>query len=127
MGKADLAAVSKELAKDPDGKHLVACVDSGSVAAVLDATNELPGHQVAPPKGQRGGLWYESANGGKIANAGKVRSQARTADGVALPQMSWQNANVKMPILSVRRMVSKGARVEFLMEEVLYICQTTNR
>ena len=85
MGKVDLAAISKELDKDPDGQHLVACVDSGSVAAVLDAPKELPGHQIVPSKGQQRGLVYESANGGKIANEGKVRIQARTSDGAALP------------------------------------------
>lgn len=113
MGKVNLAAVTKELEKDKGNKHLLACVDSGSVAAVLDAEKEVPGHPVVPSKGQKQGLCYESASGSKIANEGKVKLQARNPDGVSLPPMSWQNAKVKMPILSVRRMVRKGARVEF--------------
>lgn len=115
LGKVNLAAVPNELDKDQGNKHLLACVDSGSVAAVIDAEKELPGHRVAPSKGQEQGLCYASPHGGNITNEGKARVQARTPDGAPMPPMSRQNANVSMPILSVRRMVRKGARVEFSM------------
>ena len=65
MGKADVRAISKELDMDPECHHLAACVGSGSVAAALDATKELPDHHIVTSKGQRTGLMHESANGGQ--------------------------------------------------------------
>lgn len=114
-GKADLASVAKEMPRTKDGKHLLACVDSGSVTTVLDAEKELHGHPILPSKSQRQGLNYVGANGGKIANEGKVKVNIKTTNGVRLTDVTFQNAKVKMPILSVRRIVRKGSRVEFFV------------
>ena len=110
--KVNLAAVANLLPKDK--KHLLACVDSGSVVTVVDAQNELPGHTIKKSKAQHNGVQYSAANGTRIPNEGKVQVSARTIDGIELPPLTFQNAKVSMPILSVRRLVRKGSRVEFL-------------
>ena len=108
----NLAAVAKLLPKDQ--KHLLACVDSGSVVTVVDAEKELPTHNIQKSKAQHNGVQYAAANGSRIPNEGKVQVTARTTDGIPLPPLTFQNAKVSMPILSVRRLVRKGSRVEFL-------------
>ena len=95
---------------------MTACVDSGAVVQVLGAQKEVPKHPVQVSKAQAKGTEYVAANGARIANEGKVKLKAVTEEGVELPEMTWQNAKVSMPILSVRRLVRKGSRVEFAGE-----------
>ena len=88
-------------------------VDSGSVDDVADVNNEFPDHTVKEGKAQQQGVKYVAAGGAEIPNEGESKVTLMSDDGFLLPQITFQNAKVGMPIMSVRRLVRKGSKVEF--------------
>jgi len=78
-------------------------VDSGSYCHAIDADVELPEHTVEPLKDKELGKDAESACGGIMKRFGKVRTEG-SVDGMPL-NIRWNAMKVKVPILSVRRLV----------------------
>ena len=56
---------------------------------------------------------YRCAGGAEIANEGEVTVKAVDANGTPMPTIVFQHAKIGMPILSVRKLAKKGAKVEF--------------
>ena len=78
-------------------------VDSGSFCHAIDAEVELPSHEISPiPEGENKGDGG-AACGSVIKRLGKVKTRG-SVEGVPL-NVQWNAMRVKVPILSVRRLV----------------------
>ena len=115
-----IARIINSAGKRPTKPHKIAtkkgefisCVDSGSVATVANAKKTFPNEKVEPSKASTNGVAYVAADGGLMPNRGEVTVNVVAGD-VDLGPMKWQDADVNMPILSVRRIAKKGSRVSF--------------
>ena len=93
--------------------EIISVVDSGSVEIVADAKKTFPAHTVTPSKASEKGVAYVSASNTIMPNRGEVTVDLTAGNGVKLEGVKWQDAPVNMPILSVRKVARKGARVTF--------------
>ena len=84
----------------PDEKLVM--VDSGSFCHAINARKELPGHFVHPVKGCDDSTNAESACGGIMKRRGRVKTLS-SIDEMELA-LKWNDMDVKVPILSVRRL-----------------------
>ena len=89
-------------------------VDSGSFCHAIDAEVELPSHVISPiPEGENKGDG-EAADGSIIKRLGKVKTHG-SVQGVPL-NIQWNAMKVKVPILSVRKLVHDNHNVRFNRE-----------
>ena len=86
-------------------------VDSGSFCHAINAHEELPSHSIKPLTSSDNCQDAESACGGIIKRFGKVKTQG-LVDGQSL-DIKWDAMNVKVPILSVRKLVRDNHNVKF--------------
>ena len=68
--------------------------------------------EVQPSKGQRKMIECTAARGSKLPNKGQVTVTHVTDDGVEVP-FTFQNIDVAIPILSIRRVAARDARITF--------------
>jgi hypothetical protein len=112
----DPKGISK-LAKKFDGHIKLAhdeklvMVDSGSFCHAIDAEVELPEHELIQLSKNEGKGDGESACGSIMRRLGKVKTQG-SVEGVSL-NVLWNSMKVKVPILSVRRLVRDCHSVRF--------------
>ena len=86
-------------------------VDSGSFTHAIDAEEDLPEFDIIPLKESQQGKDGESASGDIMKRLGKVRTEGSVA-GQPL-NVSWDVMKVKVPILSVRKLVRDFHHVYF--------------
>jgi hypothetical protein len=86
-------------------------VDSGSFCHAIDAEVELPEHELIKISKDEGKGDGESACGSIMRRLGKVKTQG-SVEGVSL-NVLWNAMKVKVPILSVRRLVRDRHSVRF--------------
>ena len=86
-------------------------VDSGSFTHAIDAEEHLPNFEITPLKESQLGKDGESASGEILVRQGKVRTTG-TVDGMPLG-LSWDVMKVKVPIVSVRKLVRDHFNVYF--------------
>ena len=101
--------VSKHVQLAPDERLVM--VDSGSFTHAIDADVDLPGHTVTPigPNEKSGD--GESACGHVMKRTGRVKTHGTVA-GKSL-MVRWNVMKVKVPILSVRKLVRDKHTVRF--------------
>ena len=87
-------------------------VDSGAFTHAIDASRELPSHDVIPFGPNEHTPDGESACGSIIKCKGKVQTRG-TVEGLSL-DVQWSSMNVKVPILSVRKLVKDQHQVRFI-------------
>ena len=92
------------------GEKLV-MVDSGSFCHAIDADIELPNNVVYPLKASENSQNAESACGGIMKRLGRVKTEG-TVEGMSL-NVKWNAMKVKVPILSVRKLVHDHHDVVF--------------
>ena len=88
-------------------------IDSGSVVTGANADKVFPNHPVHASKAQKEGVVYTSASGGTMPNLGEVKVDLVAEHGTKLENLKWQNVDVNVPILSVKHLARKGAKVTF--------------
>ena len=86
-------------------------VDSGSFTHAINAKQDLPLHTVVPLPPDAPCQDAESACGGVMKQFGKVKTHG-TVDGHSL-NVKWTAMDVKVPILSVRKLVRDNHNVKF--------------
>ena len=86
-------------------------VDSGSFCHAINAATELPDHDVRPVPPSDKCTESESACGGIIKQHGKVRTRGLVEDQPL--DIRWNAMDVKVPILSVRKLVRDNHNVKF--------------
>ena len=86
-------------------------VDSGSFCHAIDASTEIPDHEIILLSDNEKSQDGEAADGSIIKRLGRVKTQG-TVDGKAL-NVTWNVMKVKVPILSVRRLVYDNHNVRF--------------
>ena len=86
-------------------------VDSGSFCHAIDAQEQLPGHEVTPLSTSENSQEAESACGGIMKRLGRVRTRG-LVEGMQL-DIRWNSMKVKVPILSVRKLVQDNHNVWF--------------
>ena len=96
--------VSKHIVLEADEK--LCMVDSGAFTHAIDAATELPSHKIVPFGPHERSPDGESACGGIMKCSGKVQTKG-TVEGLELNVM-WNSMPVKVPILSVRKLVRGG-------------------
>jgi septum formation topological specificity factor MinE len=113
--------VSKHVQLAPDERLVM--VDSGSFTHAIDADVDLPGHTVTPigPNERAGD--GESACGHVMKRTGRVKTNGTVA-GKSLV-VKWNVMKVKVPILSVRKLVRDKHTVRF-QDDGGYIRNTLN-
>ena len=89
-------------------------VDSGSFCHAIDAEVELPEHELIPLSEHESQQDGESACGGIMKRLGRVKTIG-TVEGKSL-DVQWNAMKVKVPILSVRRLVHDKHSVRFRRE-----------
>jgi len=89
----------------------LAMVDSGSFCHAIDAETELPTHAISQTSNSEGKGDGEAACGSVIKRLGKVKTRG-SVEGVPL-NVHWNAMKVKVPILSVRRLVHDQHSVRF--------------
>ena len=107
-----LTAVLDKISKitlEPDERLVM--VDSGSFCHAIDAEAELPNHAILTLSPTDRCSDAESACGGIMKRLGKVRTKG-LVDGHAL-DVKWNFMKVKVPILSVRKLVRDNHNVKF--------------
>ena len=77
-------------------------IDSGSFCHAINAEKELPNHSVHPIKGSDDGHAAESACGSIMKQHGRVKTICQI--GSTTISLKWNAMDVKVPILSVRRL-----------------------
>ena len=77
---------------------------------VADCKRFFPRHHVRESKGQRNGICYTSASGGKIPNEGEIDVVHEDDHGTQFG-FTFQNAKVGCPILSVKKFTAMDCRV----------------
>ena len=87
-------------------------VDSGSGAHCINVGKMLPRHLIQESPGQLKGQVMETAGGHELQNEGQVLVDFETQEGIR-SNIVFQNVKVTTPILSVRKLVLKGHKVEF--------------
>ena len=88
-------------------------VDSGSFVTIADCKKSFgPGTVIRPSAGSRSGAKYSNASGGDIVNRGEtiVTHLLENGDELDIP---FQDADVQVPIISVKDLVRKGSVVKF--------------
>ena len=113
VSKSKMKKAMSKVKKEVKGDESWEVVDSGSVDNVADCKKEFPKHTIKTSKAQQQGVEYLAASGATIPNEGETVVDAVDAAGTPMPRMTFHNAKVGMPILSVRKLCKKGARVEF--------------
>ena len=106
--------------KNTNPKHLArvvrrvwAMVDSGSTVTIADCEKSFgPGTVVRPSAGSRSGAKYSNASGGDIVNRGETTVTHILENGDEL-DIPFQDADVQVPIISVKDFVRKGSVVKF--------------
>ena len=111
MANMNWSAKPPKILKGNKGK-IWTIVDSGSEPTVADCEKHFPGHVIRESDAQRKGVLYKGADGSLIPNQGEVRVTHRAADGQTY-QLTFQNAKVHTPILSIRQMVDKDCIAVF--------------
>ena len=86
-------------------------VDSGSFTHAIDAEEDLPEFDVIPLKDSQLGRDGESASGEIMKRLGKVKTEG-TVEGMPLA-LTWDVMKVKVPIISVRKLVRDLHSVHF--------------
>ena len=86
-------------------------VDSGSFAHAIDAEEELPDHDIEPIPSDEHSQDGESACGGIMKQLGRVKTRG-LVNGKSL-NVHWNAMKVKVPILSVQRLVHDHHNVRF--------------
>ena len=86
-------------------------VDSGASETVV-SSDMLPSVPVVEGPASRRGVEYEVADGSRIPNEGEKQFEAHTQGG-AVRTIRAQVCCVNKPLLSVRKIVEAGNRVEF--------------
>ena len=85
-------------------------VDSGACETVVP-TNACPQVRVSPSEASRRGDKYEVANGNVIPNVGEKRCRVMTAGSRVEKHITFQCADVDMPVLSSRKLCEAGREV----------------
>ena len=94
-------------------RRVWAMVDSGSTVTIADCEKSVgPGTVVRPSAGSRSGAKYSNASGGDIVNRGETTVTHRLENGDEL-DIPFQDADVQVPIISVKDFVRKGSVVKF--------------
>ena len=86
-------------------------VDSGAFTHAINAESELPDHELIPIRPNERSPDGESACGVIMKCTGKVRTKG-TVEGLGL-DVHWNSMPVKVPILSVRKLVKDQHHVRF--------------
>ena len=86
-------------------------VDSGAFTHAIDAETELPDHELIAIGANERSPDGESACGGIMRCLGRVKTKG-TVEGMSL-DIAWQSMKVKVPILSVRKLVRDKHHVRF--------------
>mgnify|MGYP003315623061 CR=1 FL=1 len=112
---AERKRISKVLSKVADislepGEKLC-LVDSGSFTHAIDASEHLPDFEIQPLKESQLGRDGESASGDIMRRLGKVKTEG-SVNGLPLA-LSWDVMKVKVPIISVRKLVRDYHNVYF--------------
>ena len=95
------------------GRKVWAMMDSGSFVTIADCKKHFgPEFKVEPSSGSKNGQIYSNASGGEIRNRGEVTITHMLDDGSTL-DLVVQDADVAVPILSVKDFVVKGSVVKF--------------
>ena len=76
------------------------------------AKKVFPGLKVKPSKGSQQGMKYVAAGGHEIPNRGEVKVEGVTEQGAKL-NLTYQDAAVDMPILSVGELADTDHKVDF--------------
>ena len=92
-----------------DEDERLVMVDTGAFCHAVDAEVEFPQHSIEPLKTSEMGKDAESACGGIMRRLGKIRTEG-TVEGMQL-NVRWNVMKVKVPILSVRRLVHDNHEV----------------
>ena len=101
--------VHKHVVLEHDEKLVM--VDSGAFTHAIHAEEELPDHQLVPFGPDEHSPDGETACGGIIKCTGKVCTKG-VVEGLAL-DIKWNSMPVKVPILSVRKLVRSQHHVRF--------------
>ena len=112
MDRKSMTKVVDQLSKitsEPDERLVM--VDSGSFRHAIDAEIELPHHIVHPLLPTDRCSDAESACGGVMKRLWKVRTKG-TVEGHA-PDVKWNFMKVKVPTLSVRKLVRDNHNLKF--------------
>ena len=86
-------------------------VDSGAFTRAINAESELPSHELIPIGSNERSPDGESACGVIMKCTGKVRTKG-VVEGLGL-DVHWNSMPVKVPILSVRKLVKDQHHVRF--------------
>ena len=86
-------------------------VDSGSFCHAIDAQEQLPDHEITPLGISENSQEAESACGGIMKRLGRVKTKGLVA-GIPL-DIRWNAMKVKVPILSVRKLIQGNHTVWF--------------
>ena len=76
-------------------------------------TKTFPHQSFKEGEAAKTGVAYSSAPGHVIPNRGEVTMDLKAENGVVLEQVTFQDAPVNMPILSVKYLAKRGSRVSF--------------
>ena len=83
------------------------------MVVVADASKTFPNLSVKEGDAKKKGVAYSSASGHVIPNRGEVTMNLKAENGVVLEKVTFQDAPVNMPILSVKYLARRGSRVTF--------------
>ena len=86
-------------------------VDSGSFTHAINAEEDLPEFEILPLKASQIGRDGESACGEIMHRRGRMKTQG-SVEGIPLA-LTWDVMSVKVPILSVRKLVRDAHNVFF--------------
>ena len=90
-------------------------IDSGAAESVMPM-DILGDVKLRPSEGSRKGVQYVTANGGRMPNLGEKKVFFKTVDG-ATSSVVFQVTHARKPLASVSRIVQKGNKVVFGVEE----------
>ena len=95
------------------GRKVWAMVDSGSYVTIANCQKHFgPEFKIRPSEGSRNGQTYSDASGGEIRNRGETVIVHVLDDGSTV-DIPVQDADVQVPIISVKDLVVKGSVVKF--------------
>ena len=88
-------------------------MDNGSFVTIANCQKHFgPDFKVKPSEGSKNGQTYSNASGGEIRNRGETTLVHMLEDGSTV-EIPVQDADVQVPILSVKDFVVKGSVVKF--------------
>ena len=107
-GKLNLPIL--EQCSDANYRAIWNLVDSGSAADVANHKKHFPGATVTVSEAQKKGQTFTAANGSPIENKGEMSFPVRYEEGNE-EVVTWQNADVELPIRSTKKMAAGKKRL----------------